>query len=381
MVEEPNVFVSNGTCYSGPNHAAADLLPCGNDYYGHVGCCQYKDNCLLGSACFNNEYGVTYVAGCTDPTYNDSTCPYKGILSGKSASPFRGSRRRVFLSPIPVDTERLTFSDAPWLGMSYCNGTSNQWVLCDQPKHPATLTYPANCFCPTPTTQRIVTFNASAPINLTGILPRSTGQSIYFQIGYYPTAPVTADPSPTNSEPTTGTYSKTTTSTLPFTTMTIPADSDVVNVGLSAPAKAGLVAGASIIGLIVVAGMAFALLRRRRIRKKWAKEEPLRNSSNENTSSPQQHNVPIGAAYGGGAGDPVSPLPARSLAPESDIVSPISNKADRPWSVVSELDGTGVSRGPTPGRLDSVFEGRVCGGLAEAGLSELPAQCHTELSS
>lgn len=82
MAAQPNPFVSNGTCYSSRNETAVDMLPCGNDYFGHVGCCQHDDDCLLDSTCFNNEYGVTYVAGCTDPTYNDTTCPSKGVLSG-----------------------------------------------------------------------------------------------------------------------------------------------------------------------------------------------------------------------------------------------------------------------------------------------------------
>lgn len=78
MTNGPDIYVSNGTCYSG-RHLEANpaMIPCGNDYYGRVACCQATDNCLESGACFNGQFFVTYVAGCTDPEYEDESCPDK----------------------------------------------------------------------------------------------------------------------------------------------------------------------------------------------------------------------------------------------------------------------------------------------------------------
>lgn len=78
MAEVPNIYVSNGTCYSGHNvEADPAMIPCGNDYFGHAACCQASDTCLESSACFNGQYYVTYVAACTDPDYEHESCPNK----------------------------------------------------------------------------------------------------------------------------------------------------------------------------------------------------------------------------------------------------------------------------------------------------------------
>lgn len=78
MAETPNIYVSNGTCYTGPDlEADAAMIPCGNAYYQPQACCQHNDNCLESSVCYNSNHGVTYVAGCTDKEYNASVCPDK----------------------------------------------------------------------------------------------------------------------------------------------------------------------------------------------------------------------------------------------------------------------------------------------------------------
>lgn len=78
MAGEPNIFISNGTCYSGPNlEADQGMIPCGNAFYGPISCCQAGDSCLMSGACFNGKYWTTYVAGCTDPEYNSTACPDK----------------------------------------------------------------------------------------------------------------------------------------------------------------------------------------------------------------------------------------------------------------------------------------------------------------
>lgn len=77
-MSDPNIYISNGTCYLGPSHEAGGaMIPCGNDYFGHIACCQASDTCLESSACFNSEFRVTYIAGCTDRDYQDESCPAK----------------------------------------------------------------------------------------------------------------------------------------------------------------------------------------------------------------------------------------------------------------------------------------------------------------
>ena len=83
-MSDPSIYISNGTCYTGPGvEAASDFIPCGNDFYGHVSCCQKGDNCLGSNACYNIEYEVTYLAGCSDPNYQDESCPDKGAFGGE----------------------------------------------------------------------------------------------------------------------------------------------------------------------------------------------------------------------------------------------------------------------------------------------------------
>lgn len=78
-----NIYVSNGSCYTGPDAETELMIPCGNAYFGHVGCCQALDSCLSNSVCYNGQFGVTYLTGCTDPEYGADVCPDKFDDSGK----------------------------------------------------------------------------------------------------------------------------------------------------------------------------------------------------------------------------------------------------------------------------------------------------------
>lgn len=78
MPDNPNIYVSNGTCYYNQGYKAdSSMIPCGNEYFAHAPCCQVNDTCLESNACYNAEYGVTYITGCTDSVYNSSVCPDK----------------------------------------------------------------------------------------------------------------------------------------------------------------------------------------------------------------------------------------------------------------------------------------------------------------
>jgi hypothetical protein len=84
-----NPFISNGTCYLAPNIASNALFqPCGNDALGHKSCCQLGDQCLSNNACYNSLFGVTYLAGCSDRTYSDDSCPTKAGLTGEFEADF-----------------------------------------------------------------------------------------------------------------------------------------------------------------------------------------------------------------------------------------------------------------------------------------------------
>lgn len=79
-----NIFISNGTCYSAAGQQADDaIIPCGNAVHGPLTCCQQGDMCLSSQACYNDEFGVTYLAGCSDPEYEDDSCPDKGSFEGE----------------------------------------------------------------------------------------------------------------------------------------------------------------------------------------------------------------------------------------------------------------------------------------------------------
>lgn len=81
----PDPNISNGTCYyTGGKQADSAFIPCGNDVLGHKPCCQATDVCLEYNACYNGDYGVTYLAACTDHQYEDASCPSKSPWDGMS---------------------------------------------------------------------------------------------------------------------------------------------------------------------------------------------------------------------------------------------------------------------------------------------------------
>ena len=93
-MSQPNIFVSNGTCYtSGGKEADSSFIPCGNDAFGHVQCCAAGDTCLEKNACFG-AHGptggkgtlLTYLSGCSDKDYKDSSCPSKGEFPSMRAN-------------------------------------------------------------------------------------------------------------------------------------------------------------------------------------------------------------------------------------------------------------------------------------------------------
>ncbi|KAH7395055.1 hypothetical protein DE146DRAFT_68518 [Phaeosphaeria sp. MPI-PUGE-AT-0046c] len=99
------------SCYWSANKLAPDdYLPCyGSTTTAQYSCCQAGDKCLEGNACYDQDTGVTYQYGCTDPTFKDPHCPQKCNL----------------------DLEK-----SHWVGLIFCNGTNglpnDSWV-CHHP--------------------------------------------------------------------------------------------------------------------------------------------------------------------------------------------------------------------------------------------------------
>ncbi|KAK5327289.1 hypothetical protein LTR93_002673 [Exophiala xenobiotica] len=147
-----NPDISNGTCYYGSgNQAPSRFIPCGNSALGHKTCCESQDMCLSSRACYNAQYGVTYLAGCTDPDYENEACPDKGA-----------------------------YADQTWAGLVYCNGTSNQWMACEE-LGGTTVSKPTPSLCWCPETSRTVAFEDASVLDNIMALPIVTGLSVTWE--------------------------------------------------------------------------------------------------------------------------------------------------------------------------------------------------------
>ena len=81
LLEHVPLTRTTDTCYyeSGAR-AASYIVPCPSTA-SPTSCCQLGDICLSDNACLSTGFNITYLYGCTDPTYQDATCPYKCNLS------------------------------------------------------------------------------------------------------------------------------------------------------------------------------------------------------------------------------------------------------------------------------------------------------------
>lgn len=82
-------------CYYAAGKAALDqYIPCGGGS-GVSACCLAGDFCLQDGACYSPSTQMTYIAGCTDSTYSDSTCKGGSDTCGKGkqkSPPIPGTR-------------------------------------------------------------------------------------------------------------------------------------------------------------------------------------------------------------------------------------------------------------------------------------------------
>ncbi|KAH8881856.1 hypothetical protein GQ53DRAFT_812396 [Thozetella sp. PMI_491] len=157
-------FTSNGTCYySSGQRADPAYIPCGNAAFGTVPCCQAGDYCLSNNACFNNQYGNVYFAGCTsgDTYNNEAACPRK-----------------------------YTLADQQWVGMVRCfqsNDDSKQeeiWQGCHESIQPLNTIGDA-CKCTLNQVGGLYT-KASPDLPREALLPTTVGGPITFASGYGP---------------------------------------------------------------------------------------------------------------------------------------------------------------------------------------------------
>ncbi|RYP49582.1 hypothetical protein DL768_004703 [Monosporascus sp. mg162] len=367
MSDGPNIFVSNGTCYSAPGEELdGSFIPCGNDAFGHQTCCGAGDNCLSNHACFGihgEGYGsyLTYMAGCTDPDYEDQSCPDKEDI---------GERHEAEMRYVGRGSGRMNtdlFLDQPWIALTLCDDSGGEWAPCSQEGDPTTLQPGSYCSC-TDASETTVAFNAGTSLTNIASLPESTGESIQFFAGHFPTSPESspettsaqapssdgdtpatsvqtgsAIPSPgTTLTQTTGlttssrgaipTQTGSTTSSLgdtgagdsstpsPSGTGTAPSDGGSGSGGLSTGAIIGIGVGAGVGGLLIIlAVMAFFVRRKRRRR-----------------SSPSTGTIDSGEKK------PPPDIPDPT-APEADgqAVSEADGRAAQPWSLKkAELEGS-----------------------------------------
>ncbi|KEF52762.1 uncharacterized protein A1O9_11179 [Exophiala aquamarina CBS 119918] len=160
--------ISNGTCYyRDGSRLSSRYIPCGNGALGHKTCCESLDMCLSSRACYNGQYGVTYLAGCTDPNYQDATCP-----------------------------DKTPFQDQQWAGLVLCqptyNDDRNEWIACED--EGMTISSPAACTCPK--TSRTVAFTDSTALDNIMSLPASHGGTVTWKNAAAASAAHSSDPIP-----------------------------------------------------------------------------------------------------------------------------------------------------------------------------------------
>lgn len=317
---DPNI--SNGTCYRKSSTAIKQLpshyVACGNAAIGHVGCCQAGDMCLRFGACYNQSFGTTYVAGCTDKEYLDANCPYN------------------------------FYSAAIWSGMIYCDN-DHKWMPCIQNDYPDYITKkPADCekanVCPNTDVPPVFsTYTANSipdvvklPFDLDeGSLDWkvSDASTVYHKPSTTSVPTITSSRAPEGSQatPTAGTGSSTSTpSAIPPGPTATSSTEDSSN--LSTGAMVGIGVGVGTLALLVLAGLAiFFILRRRR-----ADNEHSQSGTSESSNA-------AGDVLGKESESPISPGGKPQDLHASPIINELDPQTDRPWSLRSELHGNTVT--------------------------------------
>ncbi|KAK4205056.1 hypothetical protein QBC40DRAFT_65662 [Triangularia verruculosa] len=370
-----DIFISNGTCYgSAGNELDSSFIPCGNAAFGPVTCCGAGDVCLSHNACFGvhgtpGSYGadLTYLAGCTDESYRDGSCPDKyGI-------------------------------DQPWIALTQCDDSGGAWAPCPQEGSPTTLQNGAYCSC-TDAASTTIAIRSSTRLADIARLPQTTGGTVSFFPGNQPTN--TSPPAQTTggggsdggnggntgggqsssqsqsqsqsqSPGTTGqpanTGSNTSNNPVPSQTGSPGSDSGENGTGsdpgsdstdgggsssgLNSGAKIGIGIGAAIGGLILIATLLTLWHYNRKNRR-----SPASGAGIEGGEKPKKTFAPV-------------PSPRASEA-DSNPVSEADGKAvTRPWSMRSELEGN--STAAAAGKMGTANGNQKLNGVAHPDVGEL----------
>ncbi|ROV95957.1 hypothetical protein VMCG_07988 [Cytospora schulzeri] len=221
MSNDADLYVSNGTCYYGQGQVSDPrYIPCGNAYLSGIQhCCFEGDYCLSSYACYDTPAGVTYLAGCTDPTFLDAQCAQKPGYSGQQ-----------------------------WVAMARCDGANvSLWTGCDHHAKQITLEK-ENCECNT-SNVLIKNTDGLSSLNQIGSLPTSAGGTISFN----PTALPSYAAATTGNSSTGASGAATATAT--------GATSGGHQHNLTAGQKAGISVG-SIVGGLLIIGLLFFAIRR-----------------------------------------------------------------------------------------------------------------------
>ncbi|KAL2139719.1 hypothetical protein VTI28DRAFT_4757 [Corynascus sepedonium] len=329
-MDSPDQSISNGTCFYARGKSSNDrFIPCGNVAFGNIHCCQAGDTCLEDSACYNGRYGTTYLAGCTDIYYEDTSCPNKTSWDGY-----------------------------PWAGLIYCR--PNQWVACEETAKPSTISTGDDCTCNPDVEARTAAFIDGSIIGSIAILPTISGGRIEWLPGHLPTAIPTSmstssvikststpestlAPSPTHLVPT----------STPFN------DSDSSHhypTHLTIGMKVGIGIGCAI-GVILLFGALSAVwvvLRRRR-----GRDDANDSNNYDNNMTPYNPgpDSPAAAAVAFSPGQsttgkgvvakPIAEMPSPEVPPPRSVVSSAELPANTggggnsvwPWSARPELQG------------------------------------------
>ncbi|KAK3361171.1 hypothetical protein B0T24DRAFT_642534 [Lasiosphaeria ovina] len=288
-----NPWLSNGTCYYAAGKQSDDsFIPCGNDALGHKSCCTAGDVCLSQNACYDAAFGLTYLAGCSDPEYKDDICPSKN-----------------------------SYTDSPWVGLVYC--TPNRWMACAEKGKPSKIRYPDSCTCPPTVT---AAFTAAGKLFDMARLPGSLGGSIEWSSDYLPptsstssstqstslgdssgvsSSSLTAKATPTTAPTATPTAASTATSTATLSSTSTLANPTIsvnsnADSGLGTGAKVGVGVGATIGGLLFLGALSALWMLYRRKRKDLPEE---------------QWPVPVGDPKSGSMGPAEMPTPTLPVLP------------------------------------------------------------------
>ncbi|KXJ90787.1 hypothetical protein Micbo1qcDRAFT_225662 [Microdochium bolleyi] len=301
-----NPNISLGTCYFGPGQqAASNFIPCGNYAYDTYSCCQAGDNCLASNACFNYRGGVTYIAGCTDSTYNSTKCPKKG-----------------------------SFASQQWSGLVLCDQKAGTWTNCKEADG-ATNVQDPNRQCNCDGKQPL--FTNSATLKQVAGLPLGLSSSISWVSGSTPTATSPTVTPSASSAPTSATSASTnggsssamSSAMSSNTSVTAPAQtaSDGSGSGLSQGATIGIGVGCGVGALLLIAVGVIAWMLRRRRRAdehRSVKSSPGGRGSGEMSSLPDRPVSTWQGSNAGGAGAMDSPVMSgfKSELPAHDLPRP-----------------------------------------------------------